>query len=131
MSTHFATPEEALLAYGAACAAGDVEAAVSARNFAYEARAMLRDLQGVPRPSDDQLEHTTRMLETAFRNQFASDDLSASARVQRRIVESTSLGDDLVELMEECIFPDQSTTRESSHAVRSSAGWQVVELFDI
>lgn len=128
MTADFSTPEGALQSLEAAYAARDIEAAVAARHFGYEAVVILRDIRGIPDPTPDLVQQTARNLETAFRRQVEADGFPDTVRTRRTLISSDVMREDLVALVQECTFPDGSVAKETTFAVKTNGRWGIVEL---
>lgn len=129
MAADLSSPERALKALEDAYVRKDIEAAVAAKDFQFEARAMLGALKNLPGPPDDQLvQQAAEVLELSFRQQMKTSGFPAFAGLQCGVVRKKQLRADLVQLVEECIFPDGGKSTGTLHAARSAAGWRIVVL---
>lgn len=125
------TPEGAWHAMMAAQAARDLEAAVAARHFRYEAEALLCQLHDTPHPAPEDVQRTAENLERAFRRQMKDDGWLDTTRTRRMIHSTTEVSPGLVRIVEDCLFPDGSTAQEISHAAFHDGRWGIVELHDV
>jgi hypothetical protein len=128
MAPDFSTPEKALLALESAYHAKDVNAAVEAKDFRFEAQEMLLSLN-IPQPPDDALiKQAAEVLELAFRKQIDQNGFPDFTQLSCRVISKKDLRDDLVELVEECIFPDGGKSAQTLHAGKNESGWHIVIL---
>src|SRR5215469_16168159 len=112
MLQDLSTPEAALAALEDAYNRKDIEAAVATKDFAREAREMLISLKGLPHPLDDDLvKQTADVLELAFRKQMEVQGFPNFTDLHCKVVSKKELREDLVELVEECLFPDGKKSR--------------------
>ena len=123
----FSTPEGALAALEDAYKRKDLDGAVAAKDFEYEARAMLLALKNLPSPpADDLVIQTASLLELAFKKQIETSGFPDFTTIRCQVASRKELQSDLVELVEECTFPDGGKSRQILHACKSSGGWHIV-----
>jgi len=127
MAADLSTPEKALQALETAYVRSDLEAAVAARDFRFEAREMLRAMNPTV-VDDDLVKQTSEVLELAFRKEMKSNGFPPFKDLRCTVVKRTELAPGLVEMMEECVFPDGAKSREPVHAAKSDVGWRIVVL---
>ena len=128
MAADLSTPQGALQALEHAYLAQDIEAAVAAKNFQYEGRAMLEHLKSMPNPEPDLVQKAAHVLELAFRKQIQDQGFPQFADLRSRIVATKQLAPDLVEITEEFVFPDGYVSQEAVYAAKSGDHWGVVVL---
>lgn len=128
VAADFSTPEGALRALESACIAGDIEAAVAAKNILYEAKAMLVSIQGVAEPDPDLVIQTAEILELAFRKEMKEVGFPKFAGLKLRIISTRELAPGLAEITEEITFPDGYVSQETINAARSGEHWGIVVL---
>jgi hypothetical protein len=80
----FASPEEALSALEQAYRDGDVDAAVRAKNFAYEGAAMIQKIGGISDP--DLAVQAAEVLELSYRKHARDDGLPDLTALRLRSV---------------------------------------------
>jgi hypothetical protein len=128
MAADLSTPEGALKFLEDAYVRKDLEAAVSAKDFQYEARAMLNALKNLKNPDDELVQKTADVLELSFRKQIQTKGFPDFTQLRCSVVSKKLLQPDLVEMTEECIFPDGGKSTDILHATKSSHGWRIVIL---
>jgi hypothetical protein len=128
MAADYSTPEGALLALENAYIAQDIEAAVAAKNFPYEGEQMLRNLKSIPDPDADLIQEAAKVLELSFRRHLEIKGFPQFAELKCRVTASKQLASDLVELTEECVFPDGYVSIETIHAAMTGQRWGIVVL---
>ena len=128
MATDFSTPQAALQALEQAYVAQDIEAAVEAKNFQYEGRAMLSNLKSMPNPEPDLVQEAAHVLELAFRKQMKDQGFPQIAELRARVIATKQLTPDLAEITEEFVFPDGYVSQETVHVAKSGDRWGVVVL---
>ena len=125
----FSTPERALASLEDAYVRKDIDGAIAAKDFNFEAREMLLILSDVAEQMDDAMvEQTAQVLELAFRSQIEEEGFPDFQNVRCRVTDKKDLREDLVELVEECVLPDGSGSKQVLHAVRNQTGWHIVVL---
>jgi hypothetical protein len=129
MQSDFSTPEAALAALEDAYNRKDIEAAVAAKDFTFEAREMLTRLKNIPQPPEgDLVRQAAGALELAFRKQMEVEGFPDFTELRCKVVSKKQLSDGLVELVEECVFPDGGKSRQTMHASKNDGGWHIVVL---
>ena len=128
MAAGSTTPEGALRDLENAYVRKDLEAAVAAKDFNFEARAMLKALRNIGDPDQAIVKQAAEVLELGFRRQMQTSGLPAFADLRCRVVSKKALSLELVEMVEECIFPDGGRSTDTVHAAKSSSGWRIVVL---
>ena len=128
MAADLSTPERALLALESAYARKDIEAAVAAKDFRYEARAMLRGLKNPLEIDEELIGKTAEVLELGFRKDMRSKGFPDFKRLRCTVLSTKQVEPGLVEMVEECIFPDGGKSRDILHAAKSDYGWRIVIL---
>lgn len=129
MASDFSTPERALATLEDAYRAKDMNAAVAAKDFRFEAHELLLNLKNLPEPPDEALIMlTAEVLELAFRKNIEVNGFPDLACVRCQVISKTNLRDTLVELVEECIFPDGGKSTHTLHSAKNESGWHLVVL---
>jgi hypothetical protein len=129
MTADLSTPELALAALEDAYARRDLDAAVAAKDFKFEARAMLLSLPNLTEGVDDALvSQAADVLELAFRQQIQVNGFPDFGNLTCRVISKRALREDLFELIEECVFPDGGRSRQTLHAAQNARGWHIVIL---
>lgn len=128
MAADLSSPEGALKALEDAYARKDIEAAVAAKDFKFEAREMLKALKNLGNPDEDLIKQTAEVLELGFRKQMKTEGFPAFADLKCKVVQKKYIRDGLVEMVEECIFPDGGKSTDTLHAAKSASGWRIVIL---
>jgi hypothetical protein len=125
----FSTPAAALASLEDAYNRKDIAAAVSAKDFLFEAREVLLSLKTPPvQPDEEMIKLTAEVLELAFVKEMERQGFPDFRTLRCRVISENRLREDLVELVEECIFPDGGKSREIIHAARNTMGWHIVVL---
>jgi len=127
MAADYSTPEGALQSLEQAYIAHDIEAAVAAKNFQYEGKEMLSNLQ-IPDLDAGLIGEAAKVLELSFRKHLKDDGFPQFVGLKCRVVGKKDLAPDLVELSEECVHPDGSVSKEVLHAARTDSRWGIVVL---
>jgi hypothetical protein len=128
MAADFSSPEGALKALEEAYVQKDINAAVAAKDFRFEAKAMLLSLKNLGNPDEDLVKQTAEVLELSFRKHMGTNGFPAFSGLQCTVVEKKSLREDLVEMTEVCTFPDGGKSSDIVHAAKSTSGWHIVVL---
>ena len=128
MAANYSTPENALKALEDAYIRKDIEAAVAAKDFTFEAREMLRALKNLPSPDEELVRKTAEVLELSFRKQMKQDGFPDFTGLRCAVVKSAEIEPGLSEMIEECVFPDGGKSRDTMHAAKGKAGWRIVTL---
>ena len=128
MAADYSTPQGALLALEHAYVAQDIEAAVAAKNFTFEGAAMLRNLKSIPDPDPELIQEAAKVLELSFRKHMDTNGFPQFGELKCRVTGTKQLAPDLVELTEECVFPDGYVAQELVHAAKTGDRWGVVVL---
>ncbi|HMF91209.1 MAG TPA: hypothetical protein VKL40_11230 [Candidatus Angelobacter sp.] len=129
MHADLSTPEAALAALEDAYNRKDIEAAVAAKDFVLEAREMLISLKAFSSsPDPEVLKQTADVLELSFRKHMEVQGFPDFTRVRCKVVSKKELRDDLVEMVEECLFPDGGKSHQTMHAAKNESGWHIIVL---
>jgi len=125
----FETPEAALASLEDAYRREDLDAAVAAKDFVYEARAMLLALENMEGSVDeDVVKQTAEVLELSFRTFTEQNGFPNFKDVRCTVISKKDLREDLVELVEECVSQDGSKSQEILHAAKNGRGWHIVVM---
>ena len=89
---------------------------------------MLRALKNLPNPDEKLIQETAQVLELAFRKQMKTEGFPDFNQLRCTVVRKSQLKPNLVEMVEECIFPDGGKSTDTLHAVKSAHGWRIVIL---
>jgi hypothetical protein len=128
MAADFSSPEGALKALEYAYVRKDIEAAVAAKDFKFEAHEMLKTLKKLGNPGEDLIKQTAEVLELSFRKQMKTEGFPAFADLKCKVVRKKYIRDGIIEMVEECIFPDGGKSSDTLHAAKSVSGWRIVVL---
>jgi hypothetical protein len=131
VAADYTSPSAALKSLEAAYIHNDIEAAVAARDFAAEAREMLLVIsKGDTTISKDPgiLKQTADVLEKGYRLEMKSKGFPPMATLQCQVLEQAPKRPDLVPMVETCIWPDKSRSTETVYAIKTPAGWKIINL---
>ncbi len=128
MAIDLTTPENALKSLEDAYRHKDIDAAVAAKDFHFEAAEMLRSLKNFSNADDKLIQEAAEVLELAFRKQMKNSGFPDFSQFQCSVVKRTQIRPNLVEMVEECIFPDRGKSTNTLHAFKSDHGWRIVIL---
>jgi hypothetical protein len=128
MAADFSTPQGALRALEQAQRSHNIEAAVAAKNFQYEAYAMLANLKSMPRPEAAHVQEAAHVLELAYRDEIKKDGFPNMEGVRTQVVSTKHLSPTLVEMDEQVAYPDGYISHEIIYAVLSNKRWGIVNL---
>lgn len=124
----FSSPEGALAALEDAYRRNDLDGAVAAKDFIFEAREMLLSLENLPPPEESVVKQTAEVLELAFRQQIKSSGFPDFRWWRCRVISKTQLRPNLVELIEECVSLQGQRSEDILHAALTEVGWRIVIL---
>ena len=124
----FTTPVAALKSLEEAYQHKDIDAAVAAKDFNFEAMVLLRSMGGTSNPDTKLIEQTAQTLELAFRKEIQTGGFPDFGQLRCTIVKESQLMPKLVEMIEECIFPDGEKSSDKLHAFNNGQGWHIVIL---
>jgi len=124
----FSTPAAALAALEDAYNRKDIVTAVSAKDFLFEGREMLLTINPAVPPDEETIKLTAGVLKLAFTKEIERNGFPDFGNLRCRVISENQLREGLVELVEECIFPDGGRSREMLHAARNTTGWHIVVL---
>lgn len=122
------TPEGAMLLLVDAHKAGDVEAAVQARDFAAEATLMLDSLEGEMSSDDEVLAKTTEVLELAYRQEVAASGFPNYSEPVKIVYQKFPVEgrDDQFRITERFVYRDGQMSVGEYVAVNTDDGWKIV-----
>jgi hypothetical protein len=126
MAIDLTTPENALRSLEYAYRHKDIETAVAAKDFHFEAVELLRSQKNFSNADDKLIQETAEVLELAFRKQIKNNGFPVVSQLQCSVVKRTQINPNLVEMVEECIFPDRGKSTDTFHAFKSDHGWHIV-----
>ncbi len=121
------SPEEAVQRLDEALVAGDEAAALSCRDFRWEAKLILQRLK---RPDEEltkeMVNQTAELQETSFKRELQTGgfDWLRTARCQSTM--ARKLAEDLAVVEDRCQRGDAGETREENHVGKSADGWRVI-----
>jgi len=129
----YSSPRAALRTLEDAYTAKDLEAAMAAKDFRYEAEDMLAALaraNGVKQQSSDELSiELEGILRLRFRQHALEQGFPDFRTYDCTIVEEIPVSQHLVRLVEECVRKaDGHRTRQVLHAFNRANEWKIVEL---
>jgi hypothetical protein len=125
----FSTPSAALRSLEAAYAAKSIDAAIEAKDFDAEAHEMLHAIElenPVFKWDPQMLKEMSTKLEAGYRKEIASKGFPDMSRLKCDLSEEPPRLSGLVPIREICTAPDGSKTNEVYFAVKTAAGWKVV-----
>jgi hypothetical protein len=128
MAADLTTPERALKTLEDAYIRMDLDGAVAAKDFQFEATAMLGGLKSLKDVDEALIRQAAEVLEMSFRKQIKTEGFPNFSKLRCAVVEKKQLQPDLVAMIEECIFPDGRKSGDTIHARRSENGWRIVVL---
>lgn len=130
VAADFSTPQGTLQALEQAQRSHNIEAAVAAKDFQYEAYAMLANLKSTPKPEPGLVRLAAHALELAYRNEIKSKGFPNMEGVHTKVVSTKHLSSTLVEIDEQVTYPDGYVTHETIYAALSGKQWGIVNLPD-
>ena len=90
---------------------------------------MLLSLRSGPELLDEPtIKLTTEVLDLAFTKQIEQEGFSDLSSLRCKSIAENHLNEDLVELVEECTFPDGGKSRQTVHAAKNMTVWHIVVL---
>lgn len=128
MAIDLSTPEAALKSLETAYIQKDIEAAVTAKDFKFEAKELLVNLKKIGTPDQEMIDETAKVLELGFRKHMRESGFPDFSSLRCTVVQKKNIRDGLVEMIEDCVFPDGGKSRDTVHAAKSSVGWRIVIL---
>jgi hypothetical protein len=128
LAADFSTPQGALQALEQAQRSHNIEVAVAAKDFQYEAYAVLANLKSTPKPEPALVRKAAHALEVAYRNEIKSDDFPNMEGVHTKVVSTKHLTPALVEMDEQVTYPDGYVSHETIYAALSGERWGIVNL---
>lgn len=123
----FLTPQGALKSLENAYKNENIEAAVAAKNFDYEARKLLENLK-VDVIDNALIKNASETLELAFREHIKKAGFPNFKELKCTIFNTKQLASDLVELSEKCTFQNGNSVEDIVHVAKSNGKWGVVIL---
>jgi hypothetical protein len=126
------TPEGAILSLEDAYRAGDLEAAVSCKDFTVEATLMLQKLEHDFSGDEEILSKTAEVLELGFRSELTNTGFPDFRGVVSTFADKKPYQerDDVVQITETCQHADGSTTNNQLIVAKTPDGWKVVTVPD-
>ena len=121
----FDTPEGAVLMLEEAYRVRDLEAAVRCKDFAAEARLLLRHQAPALSHDPGLVRETAEILEASFRKHTVEtwpDFLGVTSRFMQRYHDTP----EFVVVREECTLPDGTKVRTRLNVARGPDGWRVL-----
>ena len=128
LAADFSTPQAALVALDEANRSHNIEAAVAAKNFTYEARAMLVNFRSTAHPDASLVQKAAQVLELAYRKEIKNDGFPDLKGIQLKIIKTKVLAPDLVEMTERVTYPDGYVSQEVLYAALLGKRWGIVNL---
>jgi hypothetical protein len=128
MANDLSTPDKALKSLEKAYIQKDIETAVAAKDFRYEAVAMLSANKNLQNVGDELFNKAAEVLELSFRKQMETKGFPDFTKVRCSVVSQKLLKPDLVEMVEECVFSDGGKSIDTLYAAKSEVGWRIVNL---
>jgi hypothetical protein len=127
----YSTPSAALKSLEAAYAAKDMDAAIAARDFDAEAREVMHamELENPNFQSDaDMTKRLRREIEAGFRGEIAAKGFADKSKLKCEFSEQAPKRPGLVPVVESCVGADGAKTEETDYAVKTDAGWKIINL---
>lgn len=128
MANDLSTPDKALKSLEEAYIRKDIETAVAAKDFRYEALAMLSANKNLQNSGGDLVNKATEVLELSFRKQMQTKGFPDFSNLHCSVMSQKQLKPELVEMVEECVFPDGGKSTDILYAAKSIVGWRIVNL---
>ncbi len=128
MKVNLSTPENALHSLETAYVYKDIEGAVAAKDFSFEAKQLLLNLKNLANADEALINQTAEVLELAFRKEIETRGFPDFASLKCTILEKKEIRPGLMEMVEECTFLHGGKSRDKVHAVKSVIGWRIVVL---
>ena len=126
----FSTPEGAILCLEEAYRQGDLEAAISCKDFWMEAQYMLESKfrDRIPEAGSDQeiIKRTAEVLELSFRKEIGQTGLPDFSQVRSTFPAKVKVRDDIYRVNEVCHFPDGRTSKQDILVGRRNGEWKVL-----
>jgi hypothetical protein len=125
----FSTPSAALKSLEAAYAVKSIDAAIAARDFDAEAHEMLHAIElenPVFKVDPQMLKEMSAKLEAGYREEIASKGFPDMSQRKCDLSEEPARQSGLVPIREICTAPDGSKSDEVYFAVKTDAGWKIV-----
>ena len=127
----FSTPAAALKSLEAAYAAKDLDAAVASRDFDAEAHEIMHamELENPNFQADpDMTRRLHREIEAGFRGEIAAKGFPNRSKLKCDFTEQAPKRPGLVPVLESCVAADGTKTEETDYAVKTDAGWKIINL---
>jgi hypothetical protein len=126
VTVDFSTPEDALISLEDAYRKGDIEATVAAKDFRFEAMAILSNVLKGNKPDDQTIDLTVHVLELSYRTEIKKSGFPDIAKARCEVLSKTEVRPRLVRILEQTQFLDGRISQEAIHAVLNETGWHVV-----
>jgi len=129
----YSSPRTALKTLVDAYTAKDLDAAMAAKDFRYEAEDMLAALAhkngSEPQPDEELTTKLEEVLRLSFRQQMLEQGFPDFSQYHCAIAEETAVSDHLVKLIEECVRKaDGDRTQQTLHAFKRANEWKIVTI---
>lgn len=128
MANDLSTPDKALKSLEEAYIQKDIEAAVAAKDFRYEALAMFSANKNLQNVGEELVNKAAEVLELSFRKQMETKGFPDFSKIRCSVVSQKLLKPDLAEMVEECVFSDGGKSIDTLYAAKSEVGWRIVNL---
>jgi hypothetical protein len=130
MAQDLSSPRAALASLERAYQQRDLEAALAAKDFRFEAETMLAAIakkNNIADLADEEIiKQTEDVLRLSFVKEMQDRGFSDFSGYECRIVSETVLREDLTQLVEECVSkPDGSTTRYTHLSKKRDGVWRI------
>jgi hypothetical protein len=131
VAADFSTPTAALKSLEAAYAAKDMDASLAVRDFDAEAREVMHAME-LENPNfqadEDMTKRLHREIEAGFRGEIAAKGFADKSKLTCQFAEQAPKRPGLVPVVESCVAPDGAKTEETDYAVKTDAGWKIINL---
>jgi len=121
----FDAPEDAVQALEQAYIQKNADSAVAAMDFVEEGRQMLQKIN--PTLADDpaMIKQAAEGRELAFRSELRAKGFPEFSGLKCSFVGKTQIAPGLVELTQQCVYPDGAKSVQDLLVVKSERGWRV------
>lgn len=131
MAQDYASPRAALKMLEDAYTARDLDAAIAAKDFRFEAEDMLSALARQngweEKPDGAMIAKTEEVLRLNFAKHLIEQGFPDFSDYDCRIVSESDVRENLVQLVEECVSKsDGAVSQQALHAFKGADGWRIV-----
>jgi len=126
MMANFRTPRDALIALEIAYRRGDIEGAVAAKDFRFEAITILTNAMEDKAFDDEIINMTTKVLEQSYRAEILRTGFPDITHASCEVLSTTEVRPGLIRILEKIQFADGRISKEATHAALNENGWHIV-----